>query len=58
MDLLATSLRHPLHVVQAARLGADVATLPASVFEKLLDHPLTTIGLERFLADWAKLTKA
>lgn len=56
--ILAASLRHPLHVVQAARLGADVATLPASVFEKLLDHPLTTIGLERFLADWAKLTKA
>jgi transaldolase len=56
--ILAASLRHPLHVVQAAQLGADVATLPASVFEKLLDHPLTTIGLERFLADWAKLSKS
>ncbi len=53
--ILAASLRHPLHVVQAARLGADVATLPPALFEKLLDHPLTTIGLERFLADWAKL---
>lgn len=53
--ILAASLRHPLHVVQAARLGADVATLPPAVFEKLLDHPLTTIGLERFLADWAQL---
>lgn len=56
--ILAASLRHPLHVVQAARLGADVATLPPAVFDKLLDHPLTTIGLERFLADWAKLAKA
>jgi len=56
--ILAASLRHPLHVVQAARLGADVATLPPGVFEKLLDHPLTTIGLERFLADWSKLKPA
>ncbi|HOQ84346.1 MAG TPA: fructose-6-phosphate aldolase [Phycisphaerae bacterium] len=53
--ILAASLRHPLHVVQAARLGADVATLPPTVFDKLLDHPLTTIGLERFLADWGKM---
>jgi transaldolase len=55
--ILAASLRHPLHVVQAARLGADVATLPPAVFEKLLDHPLTTIGLERFLADWAQISQ-
>lgn len=54
--ILAASLRHPLHVVQAARLGADVATLPPALFDRLLDHPLTDIGLERFLADWAGLS--
>ncbi len=53
-QVLAASLRHPLHVVQAAQLGADVATLPPALFDKLLDHPLTDIGLERFLADWKK----
>lgn len=53
-QILAASLRHPLHVVQAAQIGADVATLPPAVFERLLDHPLTTVGLERFLADWKK----
>ncbi len=53
-QILAASLRHPLHVVQSARIGADVATMPPAVFEKLLNHPLTTIGLERFLADWKK----
>jgi transaldolase len=54
-ELLAASLRHPLHVVQAARAGADIGTMPYGVFEKLLSHPLTDIGLERFLADWKKL---
>ena len=53
--ILAASLRHPLHVVQAARLGADVATIPPAVLARLLDHPLTDIGLERFLADWKKV---
>ncbi len=53
-ELLAASLRHPLHVVQAARAGADIGTMPYEVFRKLLDHPLTTVGLERFLADWKK----
>lgn len=51
-EILAASIRHPLHVVQAALAGADVATMPASVFNQLLKHPLTDIGLERFLADW------
>lgn len=55
--ILAASLRHPLHVVQAAQIGADVSTLPTSVFDKLLAHPLTDIGLERFLADWKKANK-
>ncbi len=53
--ILAASLRHPLHVVQAARIGADVATIPPSRLARLLDHPLTDIGLERFLADWKKI---
>jgi len=53
-EILAASLRHPLHVVQAAKAGADVGTMPYNVFEKLLSHPLTDIGLERFLADWKK----
>lgn len=53
-QILAASLRHPLHVVQAAELGADVATLPPALFDKLLAHPLTDIGLDRFLADWKK----
>ncbi len=53
-QILAASLRHPLHVVQAAKIGADIATMPYAVFDKLLNHPLTDIGLERFLADWNK----
>jgi transaldolase len=56
-QILAASLRHPLHVVQAAKAGADVGTMPYSVFSKLLDHPLTTIGLEKFLSDWKKQAK-
>jgi len=56
-EILAASLRHPLHVVQAARLGADIGTMPFKVFDQLLNHPLTDIGLERFLADWNKTKK-
>jgi transaldolase len=55
--VLAASLRHPMHVVEAARLGADVATMPFSVFSQLVKHPLTDIGLEKFLSDWKKLQK-
>ncbi len=54
-EVLAASIRHPLHVVEAAKLGADVATMPLSVIEALLKHPLTDIGLDKFLKDWAKL---
>ena len=50
--VLAASLRSPQHVVDAAKVGADVATLPASVFRALVKHPLTDIGLKRFLEDW------
>ncbi len=53
-QILAASLRHPFHVLEAARAGADVATMPYDVFEKLWNHPLTDIGLARFLADWEK----
>ncbi|MEN8236320.1 MAG: fructose-6-phosphate aldolase [Pseudomonadota bacterium] len=50
--ILAASVRHPIHVVDAARFGADVVTLPAKVLEQLYRHPLTDIGLEKFLSDW------
>jgi transaldolase len=53
-EILAASLRHPRHVIDAAMLGADVATLPPDVLRKLLLHPLTDRGLEQFLADWSK----
>jgi transaldolase len=57
-QVLVASVRHPLHVVQAARMGADVATIPFNVLEQLAKHPLTDIGLKRFLADWEKVPKA
>lgn len=53
-EVLVASVRHPLHVVQAALIGADVATLPFGTLEKLYHHPLTDAGLDRFLADWKK----
>ncbi len=53
--VLAASLRHPMHVVEAARAGADVATMPYDVFSKLVKHPLTDLGLDKFLSDWKKL---
>ena len=54
-QILAASIRHPRHVVEAAMIGADVATLPPDVLRKLLQHPLTDRGLDQFLADWSKL---
>ncbi|HEY6209757.1 MAG TPA: fructose-6-phosphate aldolase [Gemmatimonadales bacterium] len=54
-EILAASIRHPRHVVAAAMIGADVATLPPDVLRKLLLHPLTDRGLDQFLADWNKL---
>lgn len=53
-EVLAASIRHPIHVVEAARMGADVATMPFKVIEQLLKHPLTDKGLDQFLADWRK----
>ena len=54
-QVLAASIRNPLHVVDAAKAGAHVATMPFSVLEQLMKHPLTDIGLKKFLDDWAKL---
>ena len=53
-EVLVASVRHPLHVLEAARLGADICTMPYKVFNQLLKHPLTDIGLEKFLADYRK----
>nr|BCX02032.1 MAG: transaldolase [Bacteroidota bacterium] len=52
--VLVASVRHPMHVVEAALMGADVCTMPFKVLEQLIQHPLTDVGLERFLADWQK----
>jgi len=57
-EILAASIRHPIHFLESARLGADVATMPLNVIEQLLKHPLTDSGLERFLADWDKLQES
>ena len=54
-QILTASVRHPVHVVEAALAGSDVATMPYKVFEALFRHPLTDIGNEKFLADWKKL---
>jgi len=54
-NVLAASLRHPMHVVDAALAGADIATMPYDVFAKLVKHPLTDSGLDRFMADWNTL---
>lgn len=54
-EVLVASVRHPIHVVRAAMLGAHVVTMPAKVIGQLAQHPLTDIGLERFLADWEKV---
>ncbi|RNJ76777.1 MAG: fructose-6-phosphate aldolase [Nitrosopumilus sp. D6] len=53
-EILVASVRHPMHVIEAAKIGADVVTLPPAVLEKMLHHPLTDIGLANFLADWKK----
>ncbi len=54
-EILSASLRHPLHVVESALIGADIATMPYKVFDQLFNHPLTDIGLKRFLDDWEKV---
>ena len=54
-EILAASIRNPLHVVDAAKFGADIATMPFGVLEAIIKHPLTDIGLQKFLKDWEKL---
>lgn len=56
-QVLVASIRHPVHVLEAAMMGAHVATIPFKVIAQLAKHPLTDIGLERFLADWQKVPK-
>ena len=53
-EVLVASVRHPMHIIQAAKMGADVATMPPSVLKQMFSHPLTDKGLAAFLADWAK----
>jgi transaldolase len=53
-EVLVASCRNPIHIIDAARIGADICTCPAAVIDQLFNHPLTTIGLERFLKDWEK----
>jgi transaldolase len=56
-QVLVASVRHPIHVLDAAKIGADIATMPYAVMEKLVQHPLTDVGLARFLKDWEKVPK-
>ena len=56
-EVIVASIRHPLHVVEAALMGADIATMPFSSLEKLVKHPLTDIGMEKFLSDWKKVKR-
>jgi transaldolase len=57
-EILVASVRHPIHVVEAARMGADICTCPATIIEAMFKHPLTDIGLEKFLKDWEKAQAA
>lgn len=56
-EIIVASVRHPFHFVEAARIGADIATIPFSTLTKLLDHPLTASGIEKFLKDWDNVNK-
>ena len=57
-EVIVASIRHPWHVLEAAKIGADIATMPPAVMDKLFNHPLTDIGLERFLKDWDEYLKS
>ncbi|MDD3599537.1 MAG: transaldolase family protein, partial [Firmicutes bacterium] len=56
-EIIAASIRHPMHVIEAALVGSDIATVPYRVLMQMTKHPLTDAGIERFLADWEKATK-
>jgi transaldolase len=53
-EIIAASIRHPMHVVEAALMGVDIVTMPFAVLEKLFKHPMTDLGIERFMEDWKK----
>jgi len=53
-EIIAASIRHPMHVIEAALMGVDIVTMPFEVLEKMFKHPMTDIGMERFLSDWKK----
>ena len=56
-EIIVASIRHPIHVYEAALIGADIATIPPDVLDKMVNHPLTDIGIKKFLADWEKVPK-
>jgi len=56
-EVIVASVRHPIHVIEAARLGADIATVPPDVLRKMIKHPLTDAGIKSFLKDWEKVKK-
>ncbi|HIT86039.1 MAG TPA: fructose-6-phosphate aldolase, partial [Candidatus Ornithomonoglobus intestinigallinarum] len=56
-EIIAASIRNPIHVIDAARAGCDIATIPYKVIEQMLHHPLTDSGIERFLKDWETVPK-
>ena len=56
-EIIAASIRHPIHVVEAAKAGADIATIPYKVFLNMVKHPMTDLGIQRFLKDWEGLVK-
>ena len=56
-EIIAASIRHPMHIVEVAKLGADIATVPYKVIMQMIEHPLTKAGIERFLKDWEKVPK-
>lgn len=57
VKVIAASIRHPIHVIEAAKIGADIATVPFSVLKQIIGHPLTDAGIDRFLSDWESLQK-
>ena len=56
-EIIAASVRNPIHILEAAKLGADIATVPPAVIDSLVKHPLTDIGIERFIKDWEEANK-
>ena len=56
-EVIVASIRHPIHVIDAARLGADIATIPPGIIRKMVKHSLTDVGIKRFLDDWKKIKK-